>query len=114
MSIYFKRMFIFFKKPDFDMIHLAIKSRLNKEIKEFIKLNQATTDGDESMKFHSKCDNIPNTLTIIKSAGNKRFGGFTTQTWDCSNKYKDDINAFLFFLDKQRIYPYKNKGNAIF
>ena len=29
-------------------------------------------------------------------------------------KYKDDKNAFLFSLDKQKIYPYKNNGNAIY
>jgi len=100
---------------EFDMIHLAIKSRLNKEVKELKKLYQASIDGDSSTNFHSRCDNIPNTLTIIKSAGNRRFGGFTTQVWDSPENftYKDDKNAFLFSLDKQKIYPYNNDGNAI-
>ena len=101
------------KENEFNLINLAIKSRLNKDIKELKKLYQATIDGDGAINFHSKCDNIPNTLVIIKSAGNRRFGGFTTQTWDSSNKYKDDKNAFLFSLDKQKIYPYKNDGYAI-
>ena len=99
---------------EYNMIKAAIKDRLKKEVKEIKKLYQAAIDGDGPINFHSRCDNIPNTLTFIKSAGNRRFGGFTTQTWDSSDKYKDDKNAFLFSLDKQKIYPCKNKFNAIF
>ena len=105
---------VIMKENEFNLINLAIKSRLNKEVKELKKLYQATIDGDGALNFHSKCDNIPNTLVLIKSAGNRRFGGFTTQTWDNSGQYKDDKNAFLFSLDKQKIYPYKNNKKAIF
>ena len=106
---------VIMNKNEFDMIHLAIKSRLNKEVKELKKLYQASIDGDGPINFHSRCDNIPNTLTIMKSAGNRRFGGFTTQVWDSPESYiyKDDKNAFLFSLDKQKIYPYENDGKAI-
>ena len=105
---------VIIKENEFNLINLAIKSRLNKDIKELKKLYQAKIDGDCAINFHSKCDNIPNTLVLIKSAGNRRFGGFTTQTWDSSGKWKDDKNAFLFSLDKQRIYSYKNNGKAIY
>ena len=100
---------------EFDLIHLAIKSRLNKEVKELKKLYQATVDGDGPINFHSRCDNIPNTLVLIKSAGNRRFGGFASEIWESptSAKYKDDKNSFLFSLDKQKIYSYKNDGNAL-
>ena len=106
---------VIMNKNEFDMIHLAIKSRLNKEVKELKKLYQASIDGDGPFNFHLRCDNIPNTLTIIKSAGNRRFGGFTTQVQDSpeSSTNKDDKNAFLFSLDKQKIYPYNNDGYAI-
>ena len=107
---------VIMKENEFDLIHLAIKSRLNKEVKELKKLYQATIDGDGAINFHSRCDNIPNTLVLIKSAGNRRFGGFTTAQWSSptSFEYKDDPNAFLFSLDKQKIYSYKNNGNAIY
>ena len=106
---------VIMKENEFKLINLAIKSRLNKEIKELKKLYQASIDGDGAMNFHSKCDNIPNTLVVIESAGNRRFGGFTTQFWESSSgKSKDDKNAFLFSLDKQKIYSYKNDGKAIF
>ena len=67
---------VIMNENEFDLIHLAIKSRLNKEVKELKKLYQATIDGDGPINFQSRCDNIPNTLVIIKSAGNRRFGGF--------------------------------------
>ena len=101
---------------EFNMVHLALKSRLNKNVKELKKLYQATIDGDGAINFHSRCDNIPNTLVLVKTAGNRRFGGFTSEKWesDESGKYKDDKNAFLFSLDKQKIYSYKNDGKAIY
>ena len=107
---------VIMKENEFDLIHLAIKSRLNKEVKELKKLYQATIDGDGAINFHSRCDNIPNTLVLIKSAGNRRFGGFTSVQWTSSTngEYKDDPNAFLFSLDKQKIYSYKKNGKAIY
>ena len=106
---------VIMKENEFDLIHLAIKSRLNKEVKELKKLYQATIDGDGALNFHSRCDNIPNTLVLIKSAGNRRFGGFTSTQWSSSSsgEFKDDPNAFLFSLDKQKIYSYKKDGYAI-
>jgi len=108
---------VIMKENEFDLIHLAIKSRLNKKVKELKKLYQATIDGDSALNFHSRCDNIPNTLVLIKSAGNRRFGGFTSAQWSSSSssgEWKDDPNAFLFSLDKQKIYSYKKDGYAIY
>ncbi len=91
-----------------------IENKMNKKIKQLKKLYQATIDGDGPINFHLKCDNIPNTLTLIKSEGGNRFGGFTAQTWESSNsKFKGDKYAFLFSLDKKKIYRYKNDGYAI-
>ena len=104
---------VIMKENEFDLIHLAIKSRLNKEVNELKKLYWATFDGYGAINFHSRCDNIPNTLVLIKSAGNRRFGGFTTAQWSSNSEWKDDPNAFLFSLDKQKIYSYKKNGKAI-
>ena len=105
------------KENEFNLINYALITRLNKEIKELKKLYQATVDGDEAFDFHRKCDKIPNILVLIKSAGNRRFGGFTTKTWDTcpcrGNTTKGDDNAFLFSLDKNKIYSRTDKGNAI-
>ena len=62
------------EKNEFDMIHNAIKEKMNKKIKELKKLYQATKDGGNPDNFHKLCDGISNTLVLYKSAGNRRFG----------------------------------------
>ena len=61
------------------------------------------------MNFHEKCDNIPNTLVVIKSNKNRRFGGFTSEVWESDHlgKRKADKNAFLFSLDKKKFIQLK-------
>ena len=61
-------------------------------------LYQATQDGFKASDFHSKCDNVINTLTVIKSTNGFIFGGFTTQTWTPTESFKSDSFAFLFSL----------------
>lgn len=43
-------------------------------------LFRASRDGFESETFHSNCDNLGPTVTIVKS-GNNIFGGFTDVSW---------------------------------
>ena len=105
---------VIMKNEEFLKIKNEIEKKLNKRIKSIKKLYQATIDGGEPKNFHSKCDNIPNTLTIIKSKGNRRFGGFTSKTWESKLTFKNDKNSFLFSLDKNKIYDYKNDGFAVF
>ena len=103
------------KTNECELIFSAIKRRMNRKIKNIKKIYQATKDGGNPSIFHSKCDNINNTLVLIHSSGNKRFGGFTSNIWESTQKelFKDDKNAFVFSLDKQKIYSYKNDGKAI-
>ena len=99
------------KDDEFIIIKKEIEERINKKIKDFKKLYQATIDGGEAINFHNKCDNIPNTLILIESAGNRRFGGFASLCWGSpiwSSNY--DKNCFLFSLDKKKIYPPKNNN----
>ena len=105
---------ILFDVSEFEMVKLEIEKKKGQSVKGLKKLYQATIDGGECSIFHKKCDNIPNTLTIIKSAGYRRFGGFTTAEWDTSGKFKDDKNSFLFSFDRMRIYSFKNNGKAIY
>ena len=81
---------------------------MNKEIKEIKKIYQATKDGGDSKSFHKLCDGIPNTLVLYKSAGNRRFGGFTSQCWKTDKGDISDKYCFLFSLDKKKIYFSKN------
>ena len=60
------------------------------------RLYRASVDGFQSTQFHTKCDGISNTLTIVKSTLGYIFGGFATLPWDQSSSYKIDKNAFIF------------------
>ena len=59
-----------------EMLYKEIENKMNKKIKKIKNLYKATIDGGDPINFHLKCDNIPNTLVLIKSEGNRRFGGF--------------------------------------
>ena len=73
-------------------------------------LYRASRDGFDSKDFHSKCDGHANTLTIVRVKGKAfLFGGFTSATWDCSEKYKSDSNAFLFSLTNKENKPCQMK-----
>ena len=103
------------KYNECELIFSAIKKRMYRKIKNIKKIYLAAKDGRDPSIFHSKCDGINNTLVLIHSNGNKRFGGFTSNIWESTSNevFKDDKNAFVFSLDKQKIYSYKNDGKAI-
>ena len=90
------------------------KEILNKICKtiNYKLLYQATKDSDKAKIFHEKCDNKKNTMVLIETTQGKKFGGFTTQTWD-GDTDKQDENAFIFSLDKLKIYDIIRNQNAI-
>ena len=98
---------------EMEEITSRIKRILNKRNIKFKIIYRGTEHGDSSTQFHEKCDNIKNTLVLIHTSSNKRFGGFTTQTWDGEDINKKDDNCFIFSIDKMRIYDIIEGQNAI-
>jgi hypothetical protein len=76
-------------------------------------LYKATIDSDKASVFHKKCDSAENSLVLIKSTNGKRFGGFTTCSWEGNSIEKKDDNAFVFSLDKMKIYDIIQGEDAI-
>ena len=76
-------------------------------------LYKATIDSDKASVFHSKCDGASNTLVLVKSRNGKRFGGYTSCSWRGNSIEKKDDNAFVFSLDKMKIYPIISGEDAI-
>ena len=76
-------------------------------------LFKAIVDSDKAEAFHKKCDFAKSTLVLVKSTNGKRFGGYTSCTWKGNNIEKKDDNAFVFSLDKMRIYDIKSGEDAI-
>ena len=75
-------------------------------------LYRATMDGGDTINFHKKCDNVPNTLILVKTEY-RRFGGFTPIPWSTIGDYKYDpeMKTFVFSLDNKKIYYLKDKGS---
>lgn len=64
----------------------------------FNLLYRASRDGFRATDFHFKCDNRPNTITIIETTKGYIFGGYTEACWTSNENYCHDPNAFLFSL----------------
>ena len=72
-------------------------------------------EGTSFDNFHRLCDNIAPNLLLIKDDKNNFFGGFTKVSWDKSDIQKNDIESFLFSLNKNKKYYQKHKEyNTIF
>ena len=74
---------------------------------------KATRDGDKAENFHQMCDSYNNTVVLIKTLNGRRFGGFTHETWDGEDQNKVDNRAFLFSIDKQKVYNVIKNEEAI-
>ena len=85
---------------------------MNKEFKTNL-LYRATRDGDSSKDFHSKCDNIRDTLSLVKTKNGLIFGGYTNESWNGEN-YKKDDRAFCFSIDLKKKYNSKKTSQSIY
>ena len=57
------------------------------------------------------------TLTIYRSENSNVFGGYTDLSWDGSNNYRSDSNAFMFSLENKNntsILLRANRNEAIY
>ena len=91
------------KYSEIDNVVTKIQEIISKGAK-FNLLYKATIHGDKANVFHEKCDNHQMTLVLIETTKNVRFGGFTTKTWDGHCIKKTDNDAFVFSIDKNKIY----------
>ena len=76
---------------------------------------RATRDGDSIDKFHSSCDNIRNTLMIVRTTTGFKFGGFASTGWICDKgKTIYDKNAFCFSVNLNKIYNIIDPRRAMY
>ena len=79
----------------------------------FNLLYKASIDNDRSFTFHKKCDSSQTTLILLETQKGCRFGGFTKRTWRGGDVEKNDNEAFLFSLNKMKIYNLVKGNKAI-
>ena len=93
---------------DLELILRGINKTVNKKIRRIALLYKASQHGDSASNFHSFCDGKENTLTLVITDKNRRFGGFTAIKWDPNSSYKTDSQSFIFSLDNSEIYYLKD------
>ena len=94
-------------------------SFLSSRLSKFTKATRIFTTRDYThtnvaAEFHQACDNIPNTLVIIKS-GQYIAGGYTEVAWSSPpfKSYGSSPTAFLFSVQHGRIYSVTYPVHAI-
>ena len=104
-------------KEEIELLSKRLTSKyLNKNNKILFNLiYRASRDGDKPYDYHKKCDGKKNTLCIIQTIKGCRFGGYTQYAINSENCNQKDPNAFIFSLDKNKIYENLKKGkNAVY
>src|SRR3990167_8136230 len=88
-------------------------SFLSSRLSQFTKATRIFTTRDYThtnvaAEFHQACDNIPNTLVIIKS-GQYIAGGYTEVAWSSPRERtfvgSDSMSSFLFSVNDETVYP---------
>ena len=89
----------------------ALKNWINSNKKiEAQLLYKKSRDGDQISKFHELCDNKGPTLTIFKTEDGNIGGIYTPLSWDDHTGWKNDLDTFMFNLNKSEKYKkLKNK-----
>ena len=60
------------------------------------------------------CDEKGPTLTLFKTDDGRVCVGYTSASWDSSNKYKNDPESFLFSLDHKKVFKVKIAERTIY
>ena len=94
---------IIHKYAEIDNVVTKIQDILLKGAK-FNLVYKATMHGDKASTFHEKCDNNEKNLVLVETDKGVRFGGFTTQNWKGRCEKKNDNYAFVFSVDKNKIF----------
>ena len=76
-------------------------------------------DGDNAYIYHDRCDGSANTLTLIKTKSSTvnncyhLFGGFRSSPIESDDMWKNDKQAFIFSVNKQKVMKAKNGNHAV-
>ena len=77
----------------------------------FNLLYRASRDGDRPYDYHNKCDGKADTLCVIQTIKGCKFGGYTEIKIKSDGSNYKDPNAFVFSLNKNKIYENLKKEN---
>ena len=118
------------KEEEYEKLGIKIVSSIIKDnneykktLKKWINVNKKieaqllykkSRDGDQISKFHELCDNKGPTLTIFQTEDDNIGGIYTPLSWDSHTGWKNDMNTFMFNLNKLEKYKKLKNENSIF
>lgn len=88
-----------------DKLYYDLRNLCGFEDQKWKLIYRATKDGFRAKDFHDKCDNIPNTLTVIKAMNSNIFGGYACVTWSKNDVFKEDPSSYIFTLVNKQNQP---------
>jgi hypothetical protein len=86
---------------------ILLRNLIEFDTNSFKLLWRGSRDGFQAISFHQHCDNIKNTLVLVKSTNKAIFGGYTTVPWTSpeGDRTEADNSAFLFSLINKNKLP---------
>ena len=93
-----------------------IKDNIPKYKNTIIKhklIYDANKDGQNYTNCHMKCNKIPNTLSLITTNKDKKFGFFRSIGIDGQGPWRVDDKAFFISFDKKKIYKIKQNQKSV-
>ena len=104
---------------DNEKIEFLLKSLADiKPIESLQLLFRGSKDGFKAKTFHEKCDNIHDTVVIVRTDGqtNNTVAGYSHYRWNQANGYVNDAGkkAFLLQLNRREKYVPQNENSLIF
>ena len=69
--------------------------------------------GENSQKLKAAYIGVKDILVVVKTKKNRRFGGYAHESFEDTEFQKKDSRAFLFNLDKMKIYKSKGTSHTI-
>ena len=90
-----------------------ILSNIKNNPKSLELLFSSEIEGENVEKFKSCYTNKNDILVLVKTKKNKRFGGYSHEKFLLDYFNKKDTSAFLFNLDKKKIYQSKGSKYSI-
>ena len=104
------------KEEDIDKFIRIIKEKIDdykhKNINSKL-VYDANKDGQNYSHCHSKVNMVPNTISIITTNNNKKFGLFRSIPINGQGPWRTDNKAFFISFDKCKIYWMKKDTSAI-
>eukprot|EP01022_Parablepharisma_sp_SALTPOND_P012382 TRINITY_DN1589_c0_g1_i1.p1 TRINITY_DN1589_c0_g1~~TRINITY_DN1589_c0_g1_i1.p1 ORF type:complete len:596 (-),score=52.56 TRINITY_DN1589_c0_g1_i1:302-2089(-) len=96
-----------------------LRTWINSKTPESVKLEllyRGSRDGFRASVFHSKCNNMGPTISVIMSHTGEIFGGYASVSFTSSGNYVADASAFLFSVSKKVKCPVNPSyvGNAVY